>query len=232
MGVADSGDYLYASHNTLSDPYNFQIAKINRATGAVLSDTYVKSWLGVSYSQVNALDWNGGNLYGVENSTSYNSNRGRAVMVSIGSTGDPVGASYGAVVGGAPDGALEYDNGTWYASDWRTGSSSWIKKSTDIMGTNFAATNSTSGVGLVSGWEFDDAGHLLGVSWYYDFHVYDINLDTGVATSLGYDLRSQLPGNITMMGGLSEVVPEPLTMLGVFLGVGGIGAYIRRRRMP
>lgn len=26
-------------------------------------------------------------------------------------------------------------------------------------------------------------------------------------------------------------VPEPLTMLGVFLGVGGVGAYIRKRRM-
>jgi len=27
------------------------------------------------------------------------------------------------------------------------------------------------------------------------------------------------------------VVPEPLTMLGMFLGLGSVGAYIRRRRM-
>ena len=28
-----------------------------------------------------------------------------------------------------------------------------------------------------------------------------------------------------------NIVPEPLTMLGVFLGIGGLGNYIRRRRM-
>ena len=29
----------------------------------------------------------------------------------------------------------------------------------------------------------------------------------------------------------SDVIPEPLTMLGLFMGLGGVGAYIRKRRM-
>jgi len=32
-------------------------------------------------------------------------------------------------------------------------------------------------------------------------------------------------------GGGAPYVPEPLTMLGMFLGLGTVGAYIRRRRM-
>ena len=37
--------------------------------------------------------------------------------------------------------------------------------------------------------------------------------------------------DVTYVGGEAPmVVPEPLTMLGMFLGLGGVGAYIRRRR--
>ena len=32
-------------------------------------------------------------------------------------------------------------------------------------------------------------------------------------------------------GGGDTYIPEPLTMLGMFLGLGGVGAYVRRRRM-
>lgn len=32
-------------------------------------------------------------------------------------------------------------------------------------------------------------------------------------------------------GGVANVIPEPVTMLGLLLGVGGVGGYIRRRRM-
>ncbi len=31
--------------------------------------------------------------------------------------------------------------------------------------------------------------------------------------------------------GCDTVIPEPLTMLGLFMGLGGVGAYIRKRRM-
>ena len=33
------------------------------------------------------------------------------------------------------------------------------------------------------------------------------------------------------VGVAEAVVPEPLTMLGVFLGVGGLGAYLRKRQL-
>jgi len=42
----------------------------------------------------------------------------------------------------------------------------------------------------------------------------------------------QTPRNMTADYTVTDVgpVPEPLTMLGMFLGLGGVGAYIRRRR--
>ena len=46
-----------------------------------------------------------------------------------------------------------------------------------------------------------------------------------------------LPGGSVGGGGtptftpLGAVIPEPLTMMGVFLGIGGLGGYIRRRRL-
>ena len=51
---------------------------------------------------------------------------------------------------------------------------------------------------------------------------------------LTFDSHSGTQGwaiNSTDSGGVGFVVPEPLTMLGVFLGIGGLGGYIRRRRM-
>jgi hypothetical protein len=38
-------------------------------------------------------------------------------------------------------------------------------------------------------------------------------------------------GALNENAGRDELVPEPLTMLGVFLGLGSVGAYLRRRRM-
>ncbi len=233
MAVADSGDYLYASHNTASDYGNMKIAKIDRTTGAILSDTAINGFLGTTYSQVNSLDYVGGTLYGVENCTWDTTYRGHAVGISLGAGGDPSGAVVGASIGAAPDGALDYHNGQWYASNWKSDSpaSSWIKTTGDIMNTDFSNTVATSGIGFVSGWEFDVNGSLLGVTWNYNnFHVYSFDLGTGAATDLGYNMKSQLPSNITMMGGMSEVVPEPLTMAGLALGIGSLATYLRKRK--
>lgn len=41
-----------------------------------------------------------------------------------------------------------------------------------------------------------------------------------------YNADDEYPGD-----GEYQNVPEPLTMLGLFMGLGGVGAYIRRRRM-
>jgi hypothetical protein len=32
-------------------------------------------------------------------------------------------------------------------------------------------------------------------------------------------------------GNLPPIIPEPLTMLGVLAGIGGLGSYLRRRRL-
>ena len=39
------------------------------------------------------------------------------------------------------------------------------------------------------------------------------------------------PAHVVGVGGGAGQIPEPLTMLGMFLGLGGVGAYIKRRRM-
>ena len=125
-GLADSGKYLYASHNIYNlkteprspDTHDFKIAKINRYTGAVLSDTSIAGFLGQTLSQVNALEFNDGRLYGVENATSGSTIRGYAMEILLDANGDVVGATKGAFVGPYPDCGLDYYNGVWYATSW------------------------------------------------------------------------------------------------------------------
>jgi hypothetical protein len=219
------GGILYVSHNTTAVTDNMKIAKVDAATGTVLSDTSIAGFLGQTKSQVNALEFVNGKLYGVENATSGSTIRGYALEIGLDGSGDPIFATKGAYVGGAPDGALAYKDGIWYASDWKSNTSSWIKTTTDIMNTNFTAGVGTSPVGLFAGWDFDKTGNLLGVNWNGDFKVYQINLTTGVAASLGYDIKSQLPSQITMLGGLTT--PEPATIC--LLGLGAL-SLIRRKR--
>ena len=83
--------------------------------------------------------------------------------------------------------------------------------------------------------------------WYVVGGSYDPEDDTmnfGAAWNAGFLLADPLvsPGDTNVTdhilgidsgpgGSGNGVIPEPLTMLGLFLGLGGIGAYIRRRRM-
>jgi hypothetical protein len=235
-GIADSGTYLYVAHNQYDTAksqltHDFAIAKVDRATGAVLSDTRISGFLGQTYSQVNALDFKDGKLYAVENATSGSALRGDALEIKLDVNGDPIGTTVGAYVGAYPDCGLDYHDGVWYATWWRTDNSSWVATSSDIMNTNFSSTMYTKPVGLIDGLEFDDSRNaFIAVSWYdTGLHVY--SLDGSWNTTSLYSLQSQLPGDITQLNGLSEVVPEPLTMMGLTLGLGGVGTYIRRQRM-
>jgi hypothetical protein len=238
------GNILYAVHNTPGTGddnfYNFKLAKVDAATGTVLSDTSLRTLTGMDQPQWNALEYHDGKLYAVENcwytgSASYDK-RGYIYEVGLNGSGDPISAALGAYIGGypAPDGALAYRDGTWYASDWKTDHSSWIKKTTDIMNTDFTASVGTSPVGLIDGWDFEADGDLLGISWWAntgtasdDFNVYKINPVTGSATAL-FNIQSQLPSNIESLSGLTAV-PEPGTLSLMALAIGGL-VLIRKRK--
>jgi len=243
QSVADSGRYLYASHNTYATAggaatHDLRIAKIDRDTGAVLSDTSIAGFLGQTYSQVNALDFLDGRLYGVENATSGSTIRGYALEIQLDANGDVVGAAKGAYVGPYPDCGLDYHDGLWYATSWGytdevpKKQGSLVYTSADIMNTAFTqlGTSAVEGIGMIDGWEFDEAGNLFAVTWYnHPTTVYDVNPTTWTATGL-YNLAPQLPSTITQLNGLSEVVPEPVTMAGLMLGIGGLATYVRKRR--
>lgn len=229
LGLAYTDGHLYATHNTTSDGYTVKIAKIDPATGAVLSDTPVYGLTGTDYPQPNTLHAKDGKLYGIENNTwgsgyTAGQNRGYVYEFSLDASGDPISATQGAYVGGAPDGALTYKDGTWYASDWLSGSSSSIMTTDDIMNTDFTSAGATQGTGYFSGWDFEADGDLLGVSWYNsNFNVYDIDPTDGSLTTL-YNIGSQLPSSVEQLTALT--VPEPASLS--LLALGGL-ALLRRR---
>jgi hypothetical protein len=234
MDVADSGEYLYAAHNTVAQGYDVAIAKIDRATGNILSDTYVSGFLNQTASQINALEFLDGQLYGIENATWGSDMRGHAVVIDLDTSGDPVSASKGAYLGLAPDGALDYRDGSFYASTWKSGGNPGVSSIGTIDASEIAdptksfalisETNPASG--LMSGWQYGPNGDLISVSW-QNLGLYKVDPSTGDTTFIN-DV-SGLPSGYSM-GGLDTVVPEPLTMLAVFGGCGALGGYIRRRR--
>lgn len=101
-----------------------------------------------------------------------------------------------------------------------------------------AATGALSLVRTDSGQAFAGAAFSIGAH-YGDLFTYEINGTDDIyhhdATS-GF-VRSSAYTNIISSynagrGDLAALaVPEPLTMLGMFLGLGSVGAYIRKRRM-
>lgn len=228
-GLADSGRFLYAAHNTydvmpgLMDTHDFKIAKIDRVSGAVLSDTSVAAFLGQGFSQINALDVRDGRLFAVENASSNSTLRGYALEILLDAGGDVVGAVRGAFVGDYPDCGLDYRNGLWYATAWGYASDgtqgSLVFTSPDIMHTPFTQVGTgdsvVTSIGMIDGWEFAKDGTLFAVSWYGDNYpatsVYRINTNAWAATP-AFDLASQLPAAIVALDGLSDVVPVPATI--------------------
>jgi len=82
----------------------------------------------------------------------------------------------------------------------------------------------------------NDASGLWNANWGTSALVDPFTDDFGNKADLKmtFDSHSGTQGwavNSTDSGGLGFVVPEPMTMLCVFLSIGGLGGYIRRRRM-
>ena len=115
-----------------------------------------------------------------------------------------------------------------------------------ISGTNIYAVNAVTGsLSLLytdTGYGYAGAAFSIGAH-YGDLFTYEINgaddiyrLDAAFArTTVFANIipsfnagRGDLAGPLDASGG--GIIPEPLTMLGMFLGLGSVGAYIRRRR--
>jgi hypothetical protein len=193
QGIADSGEYLYAVHNLYDTApglltHNSTLAKIDKVTGEVLSNTNITPLFNPtsSFSQLQCIEYKDGNLYGIDNvDETVSLNKGYAVEITLGANGDPNGGDIGAYYVGAsppsnkknpPDGGLEYHNGVWYATRYRGTSNCtcYISHSTDIMNENFVcdvySKIGPDGVnsGLFDGLQWDSTREeFLAVSWYY-----------------------------------------------------------------
>ncbi len=248
VGPANS---LYVAYNPFGSSHLIAgIARVDAATGNVLSTKPIKDLTGTDYPYWNSLHFLNGKLYGVENNgwgSGYTAGqqRGRIYEVTLDGAGNPVSATLGAFLGPVPDGALTYRHGVWYGSDWKTDASSNIKTGINAANTSevFSTLGSTSGVGSISGWDFTSAGDLLAVSYkpkaadptldIYD--VFKIDLPSGNATKL-YNLNALNPGkfhsDIIWIGGLAAApIPEPVFFqMGALLGLGGLSMLRLRRR--
>jgi hypothetical protein len=230
MDLADGGNYLYATMDLKTNAGDVPVVKIDKSTGSILSETYISTLLNTDNSHINALEYLDGKLYGVDNTTWDSTYRGYAIEMSLDSSGDVTGASVGAYVGIAPDGALDYRDGKFYASSWKSGGNpgeSWIATiNANDIGDNTKSFDKTiftqPASGLMSAWQFE-AGELISMSWQNN-GIYSINTTSGATTQLFPTINNLTSGHT--MSGLDAVVPEPSTWL-LFgtglLGLVGIG---------
>ena len=79
--------------------------------------------------------------------------------------------------------------------------------------------------------EVDRAAYLSEISGAGDY-LMSVQLGTGGWENyVGSTSGENNEVTAEALWGVSTAVPEPLTMLGMFLGLGSVGAYIRKRRM-
>jgi len=229
--------YLYVTVLTEGTQSFDLLAKIDPTDGAILnswnicdsSPTYTYSH-GMDGQPVkgtiNSLRAVGNTLYGIEGG---GVNDASLVKIDLDANGDFASRSDYGNAGDMADGdlAIHPTTGDWYGTFWNgSGSTLDTIDPTTGNGTTGPNTGILSWGGTVSGLAFDESAKLWAGSW-ADRNLYSINSVTTGGHTLEYDLSSDIGGNIT---GLSNVVPEPLTVLGVLAGVAGLGGYIRKRR--
>lgn len=236
MSIADSGDYLYGAGIWYSN-YS-AIQKLDRTTGASLgSQQFVGGWNQYSFAHLNALEYANGKLYAVDNTTvGANSHRGHVIEMTLDASGDVDTVSVGAYIGAAPDGALEYREGNFYASSWKSGGDPGVSSimkidAADIGDSTKSFTelsSTTPASGLMDGWQFDSNGDLIAVSWQND-GLYSINPTTGGTTTVASSINGVSSGYD--MSGLDAVVPEPTTWLLFGTGLLGLVGFGRKKFM-
>ena len=230
--------YLYVTVLTEGTQSFDLLAKINSSDGTILNTwdicdtfptyTYTHGMDGSNVrATVNSLRAVGNTLYGIEGGGVSNAS---LLKIDLDANGDFVTRTDYGNAGYMADGDLAIDptTGTWYGTFW-TGAGSTLD--TIDPATGNGTTGPNTGIlslgGTVAGLAFDENGKLWAGSW-ADRNLYSINsLSTG-GNTLEYDLSSDIGGNIT---GLSNVVPEPVTMAGLMLGIGCLARYVRRRKV-
>jgi len=191
-----------------------KLAKVN-------TSTWDFDWvhdLGGSSDQVNALEFIGSELYGVTGG-GIDAHLLKFALPGGGATVTDLGK-----IGINSDGDLSRDplTGDVYYTSWETGNQSQLNTVDLTVPSETLVAYITPSNGW-AGLAFTLDGTLwAGNYWLND--LYTLDKSTGVATFV-----SDLPG-VGSVTGLSVPVPEPVTMAGMLMAVGGLAGYIRRRR--
>jgi len=235
VGASPYNSYVQAPNGTWVWDFN-DFFRLNPQTGAIQ-----QTWSAVAPRRFNALT--------ADSNSSLLAIEGGGVSTHWGYPGGPDlyginldgGGMYSSVtnLGTLPDQPSDGDivqnpDGTYYGGAlWQTGPTSDIYQ---IDPSNPAAATLAANISnkaYISGLAYDYAsGVLYGSAWDTKW-LYQLNLGGGTATAL-WDLSVSHAGGDALNGyiyGLDNPIPEPVTVLGMFLGLGSVGVYLRRRRM-
>ena len=223
----------YLTNASYPTDYAFvHLAKVNTSTWAFDWTQNLYTVEAGNNSGVNALEFIGDELYGVTGGLGPAANLIKFTLTGSGATPTNLGSlgtnSMGDITTG-PDGRI------YYTSVETAGTSELnVVTLSPLTKTGKEIATGSDWAGLVGADGKLWAGRCYAGGTWPDTSgaaemLYTLDYDTTNATytaTMVYDLNGSLGGAIT---GLS-VIPEPVTMAGLMLGIGSIAGYVRRRR--
>ena len=121
-------------------------------------------------------------------------------------------------ISGLESGQLYIPHGT-YINQWSLTLTMTGAGQTDLVASDAQTSNGPGrNYGWITDFSFDNAGGLYDTIGY---RYYNADRDGSRARFMGVILDGEVAGG---------VIPEPMTMLAVGLGISGLGGYIRKRR--